>query len=39
MAPMGYTDNEAVANHSQEISNAVDSIARKILEDVNKKRF
>ena len=31
--------NVAVANHSQEISNAVDSIARKILEDVNKKRF
>ena len=31
--------NVAVANHSQEISYAVDSIARKILEDVNKKRF
>ena len=31
--------NVAVANHSQEISNAVDSVATKILEDVNKKKF
>ena len=31
--------NVSIANHSQEISFAVDSVAMQILEDVNKKRF
>ena len=31
--------NVKIANHSQEISNAVDSVAIKILQDVNKKKF
>ena len=31
--------NVDIANHSQEISNAVDLVAAKILEDVNAKRF
>ncbi len=31
--------NVSIANHSQEIYNAVDSIASKILEDVDSKKF
>ncbi|MDY5951387.1 MAG: methyl-accepting chemotaxis protein [Helicobacter sp.] len=31
--------NVAIANQSQEISNAIDSVAVKILEDVNRKKF
>ncbi len=31
--------NVGIANHSQEISNAVDSVAYKILEDVKSKKF
>ena len=31
--------NVSIANHSQEIYNAVDSIANKILEDVDSKKF
>ena len=31
--------NVGIANHSQEISFAVDSVAMQILEDVNKKKF
>ncbi|MWV67607.1 methyl-accepting chemotaxis protein [Helicobacter saguini] len=31
--------NVEIANHSQDISTAVDSVANKILEDVNKKKF
>ncbi len=32
-------ENVAIANRSKEISNGVDSIAAKILDDVNQKRF
>ena len=31
--------NVEIAHHSQDISNAVDLVATKILEDVNRKKF
>jgi methyl-accepting chemotaxis protein len=32
-------ENANIANHSQKISNALDDVASKILNDANKKKF